>query len=316
MGRLDGKVALVTAAGRGHGEALARRYAQEGAAVAICDIIPVSKLEEKVGSEIRAGGGQAICFQADCANEEAVTDMVQQTLAQFGTIDILANVVGIAGPTKDVWEMSLAEWQHTLAVNLDSAFLGCKAVLPTMIEKRYGRIINFSSGTGKQPLTHRAPYATAKMGIIGFTRTLAADVGRYNITVNAICPGGHEERSLELAKGRAEYRGEVFDEKAFRAGFRARQERDELTLAGRWSSDDGYRERGAGPAECGGDCSFPSVGRCCQLDWSRYQLGRSCHVVNRPFLTMLKQIRSRAASVAAGKLEQYHHEVHPVLTTK
>ena len=91
-----------------------------------------------------------------------------------------------------------------------------------MIEKRYGRIINFSSGTGKQPLTHRAPYATSKMGIIGFTRTLAADVGRYNITVNAICPGGHEERSLELARGRAEYKGEPFDEAAFRARFRAR----------------------------------------------------------------------------------------------
>lgn len=249
MGRLDGKVALVTAAGRGHGEALARRFAQEGAAVAICDIIPAEQLEETVGASIKASGGRVLCFQTDCAQEEPVMAMVERTLAEFGTIDILANVVGIAGPTKDVWKMSLEEWQHTLAVNLDSAFLGCKAVLPTMIEKRYGRIINFSSGTGKQPLTHRAPYATSKMGIIGFTRTLAADVGRYNITVNAICPGGHEERSLELAKGRAEYKGEVFDEAAFREEFQARTDKTNLTLAGRWSGDEGYGEAGTGPED-------------------------------------------------------------------
>lgn len=249
MGRLAGKVALVTAAGRGHGEAVARRFAKEGAAVALCDILPVAELDEKVCSQIRADGGQVLCFQTDVSKEEPVMEMVKKTLAHFGTIDILANVVGIAGPTKDVWEMSLDEWQNTLAINLDSAFLGCKAVLPTMIEKQYGRIINFSSGTGKQPLTHRAPYATSKMGIIGFTRTLAADVGRYNITVNAICPGGHQERSLELAKGRAEYKGEAFDEEAFRAGFQARQQNENLTLAGRWSGDEGYREKGTGPED-------------------------------------------------------------------
>ena len=247
MGRLEGKIALITGAGRGHGEAMARRFAKEGADVAICDVMPVAVLEETVGEKIRAEGRRALCFQTDVSQEEAIKEMVGRTLDHFGTIDILANVVGIAGPTKDVWDTSLAEWKETLAVNLDSVFLGCKYVLPEMIRKRYGRVINFSSGTGKQPLSHRAPYATSKMAVIGFTRTLAADVGRYNITVNAICPGGHEERSLELAKGRAEYVGEVFDEEAFRVGFRAT--RENAVIAGRWCADEGYSQKGAGPED-------------------------------------------------------------------
>jgi NAD(P)-dependent dehydrogenase (short-subunit alcohol dehydrogenase family) len=87
------------------------------------------------------------------------------------------------------------------------------------------------------------------MGVIGFTRTLAADVGRYNITVNAICPGAHEARSLELARARAEYRGEPFDEGAFRSRFRARQQDDKVVIAGRWCADEGYAEKSAGPED-------------------------------------------------------------------
>ena len=247
MGRLDGKVALVTGAGRGHGEAVALRFAQEGAAVAICDIIPVAQLQQKVGDRIRDAAGQALCFQTDVSQEEAVRRMLQETIDRFGTLDVLVNVVGIAGPTADVWQMSLAEWQQTLAVNLDSVFLGCKYALPEMIRKRSGRIINFSSGTGKQPLTHRTPYATSKMGVIGFTRTLAADVGRYNITVNAICPGIHEERSVELERARAAYRGEPFDEEAMRR--RYHETPANAIMAGRWCADEGFVERGSGSAD-------------------------------------------------------------------
>jgi len=246
MGKLDGKVAIVTGAARGHAEAVAVFFAREGAAVSICDVIPVKELEATVGTKIRAAGGKVICFQTDVSKEDQVNKMVQETIKKFGTVHILANVVGIAGPTKDVWDTSLAEWKQTLDINLDSAFLCSKAVLPEMIKNKYGKIINFSSGTGKQPLTHRVPYATSKMAILGFTRTLAADVGRYNINVNDICPGGHQERSLELAKGRAQYMGKPFDDKAFRKQFQEQQNDPKRILAGRWSADEGYLEKASG----------------------------------------------------------------------
>jgi len=246
MGKLDGKVAIVTGAARGHSEAVALRFAQEGATVAICDVVPVEVLEKQVGSKIRQAGGKVICFQTDVANEDQVNAMVAETLAQFGTIDILANVVGIAGPTKDVWDMTLDEWKLTLDVNLDSLFLCCKAVLPTMVEKRYGKIINFSSATGKQPLTHRTPYATSKMGVIGFTRTLAADVGQHNINVNAICPGEHVDRSLELARGRSQYIGNPFDEEEFRQRYAERRVNDKAILAGRWRAEEGFIDQSSG----------------------------------------------------------------------
>ena len=254
MGKLDGKVAMITGAGRGHAEVIALRFAEEGAAVSLCDVIPLTTLKEKVGSKISAAGGKVLCFQTDVSDEDQVNQMAQETIATLGTIDILANVVGIAGPTKDVWEITLAEWKRTLAVNLDSHFLCCKAVLPEMIKRRYGKIINFSSGTGKQPLSHRAPYATSKMGIIGFTRTLAADVGRYNINVNAICPGGHEERSVELAQARAEYMDQPFDEEVLRE--RMRQQDPKAVLAGRWCADEGYHEKGSGSEEMAGLALF------------------------------------------------------------
>tara|TARA_Y100000588_G_scaffold279134_1_gene295946 strand:- start:16261 stop:17088 length:828 start_codon:yes stop_codon:yes gene_type:complete len=246
LGRLDGKVALVTGAYRGHAEAIARRFSAEGAAVSICDVVPVAELEDNVAEPIRSEGGKALSFQTDVSEEAQVAELVEGTIQEFGTVDILANVVGIAGPTKDIWDTTLGEWKRTLDVNLDSLFLCSKAVLPEMIGKKYGRIINFSSGTGKQPLSHRAPYATSKMGVIGFTRTLAADVGRHNITVNAICPGGHIERSLELARGRAEYKGEAFDEALFRERW---NDRSNPVLAGRWCTDEGYVEKGAGPED-------------------------------------------------------------------
>jgi NAD(P)-dependent dehydrogenase (short-subunit alcohol dehydrogenase family) len=193
--KLQDKIAVITGCRRGFGEAIARLFAREGALVSICDIVSEKELLENVGTKIEKEGGSVLCFQTDVSVESQVNNMVNKTIQEWGSVDILVNNVGIAGHTKAAWELSLDEWNRTLEVNLGGAFLCTKAVIPEMIRKRYGRIINMSSVVFNNPYPHRVPYATSKMGIVGFTRVLALELGRFNITVNTIClgnPGGRE----------------------------------------------------------------------------------------------------------------------------
>ena len=241
MGRLNDRIAIITGCRRGFGEAMAERFAEEGAMVSMCDLVPVEELWEHVGKKIEAKGGKVLCHQTDVSEEKQVDDLISDTISEFGSVDILVNNVGIAGPTKAVWELTLEEWNRTMEVNLGATFLCTRAALPEMISKKRGRIINFSSVIAKNPYPYRTPYATTKMGIIGFTRILALEVGRYNITANSICPGNPGgERNVEVLRDLAQYLGKPFDEKATRGRFDAM--RKSGVLGGKYLADEGYLE--------------------------------------------------------------------------
>lgn len=236
---LKDKVAIVTGCHRGFGKAIAELFIQEGAKVSVCDIISVNELKEAISTSFQRKKNHVLWFQTDVSQEDQVNDLVSTTYNQHKRIDILVNNVGIAGPTQDCWKITLDEWNQTLAVNLSSAFLCSKAVLQHMIQQKSGRIINISSITGKNPIAHRTPYATTKMGLIGFTRALATDVGQYNITVNAICPGNPGgRRNQEVAHDLDAYHHKKFDPTRYRKELtKARQQG---ILAGQHRGSDGY----------------------------------------------------------------------------
>ncbi len=190
MPRLKDKTAIVTGAGQGIGRAIALRMAAEGARTVLA-ARGEAGLRETAG-EIAASGGAARIVPTDITDEASVRNLAGTALSEYGSIDILINNAGNIGPTKLIEDISLAEWEDCLAVNMTGAFLMTKAVLPAMKKDRFGRIVSLASVTGKRPLPYRTPYAAAKMALIGFTRTLAFEAGEYGVTANVICPGPTE----------------------------------------------------------------------------------------------------------------------------
>ncbi len=184
---LKGQVSIVTGGGRGIGRAIARRFAAEGAAVLVS--ARSTKEIDAVAGEIRASGGRAAAVTADVAREDDCARIVQAAQQQFGRIDILVNNAGIFGPVKPAEEITPAEWDEALDINLRAAFLLSRLVLPGMYARGSGVILNISSLAAKAAFAWEAPYAASKAGLLGLTRCLAAEGARKGVRVNALCPG-------------------------------------------------------------------------------------------------------------------------------
>jgi NAD(P)-dependent dehydrogenase (short-subunit alcohol dehydrogenase family) len=209
--KLAGKVAIVTGGGKGIGRAIALLFAREGAKLLLNGT--TKEAIEAVAGEINHDGGRAIAYQADIADEENVKRMIEITLSEYGKIDILVNNSGIAGPTAPVVKVSLEDWQRTFDINLTGAFLCAKYALPSMIEQKSGCVLNITSVGGLGGYPFRSPYSASKWGMIGLTKTIALEVGRYNINANAIAPGPVRGPRIEaVLQKRAEQMGRSYEE--------------------------------------------------------------------------------------------------------
>ena len=187
MGKLDGRVTLVTGASRGIGAAIAAAFGREGAMVAVNYNRSQARAVQVVAA-IEAAGGKALAVQADVTDGPAVRALVDRTVAAFGPIDVLVNNAGILNASP-LDQMSEYVWDEMMASNLRSVFLCTRTVLPAMLERGRGKIINVSSQLGQKGMPNHVHYAAAKAGVIGFTRALAREVGPRGVQVNAIAPG-------------------------------------------------------------------------------------------------------------------------------
>jgi NAD(P)-dependent dehydrogenase (short-subunit alcohol dehydrogenase family) len=185
MTMLDGVRALVTGASRGIGRTIAETLAAEGAAVALAARGDgIYETRERIGDDART-----LAVETDVTDEAAVERCVERTVEAFGGLDCLVNNAGVAGPTAPVEEVAEAEWTDTMDVNVGGMFRTVKHAVPHLRESERASVINVASMSGKRPLPNRTPYAASKMAVVGFTRTLAFELGDDGVRANAVCPG-------------------------------------------------------------------------------------------------------------------------------
>lgn len=187
---LDGKVALITGGGRGLGRAFAQELARSGARVAV-----TARTADEIEDTAQSIGGFAI--PCDVTRRDQVTAMVEKVEAGLGPVDILVNNAGAPGAIGPAWLADPAEWWRAMEVNMGGTFLCCHAVVPGMVARRSGRIINVASGAGTLSIPHMSAYVTAKAAVIRFTETLALELASHGVTAFAIQPGTVRTRMAE-----------------------------------------------------------------------------------------------------------------------
>ena len=228
MGMLTGRVAVVTGASKGIGRATALMFAREGAKVACA--ARSADLVEDTAAEIRLHGGDAVAVVADLAKEDDARRLMEVTVAKFGHLDCLVNNAGDGGPTKPVQDYPLEDWLYTINSCLTSSYLCARFAVPPMIQAGQGAIVNIASMAGRRGIPFRAGYCSAKAGQMGLTYGLALELGRHNITVNAIAPGAVAgDRIDRMMAGQADVRGVPVEQ--IRKSFESRAPLRRMTTA-------------------------------------------------------------------------------------
>jgi len=206
VGLLDDRIAVVTGASKGIGRVMSQRFAREGAKV-VCAARSGALVNETVAL-IRSAGGDAIGVVGDAGVEYGAKTIVDAGLKAFGRLDTLVNNAGDGGPTRPVQDYTTEDWFYTVNSCLTSAYLCSRFAVPAMIAAGRGAIVNIASMAGRRGLAYRVGYCAAKAGQIGMTYGLALELGRHNITVNAIAPGAVAgDRIDRVIQGQAEVRG-------------------------------------------------------------------------------------------------------------
>ena len=205
--KLQGKVAIVTGGGRGIGEAIALAFAHEGARLVIASRTQAEL--DQVAARIQEMDSQAQAIRTDVSSRDDVVRLIETTLTAYGQIDILVNAAGVYGPIGPLWDVDVDKWIQAMQINLFGTFMCCHAVLPHMIERQQGKIINFSGGGATSPLPRFTAYGVSKTAIVRLTETLAEEVKDFSVQVNAVAPGAVDTRLQDDVLAAGERAGDL-----------------------------------------------------------------------------------------------------------